>query len=59
MNEDRTISVINDGEEIGQVITYPETRRHVKEVKYLNVDGTTDFLKNTRMMDNYIAIFFL
>lgn len=45
MNEDRTISVINDGEEIGQVITYPETRRHVKEVKYLNVDGTTDFIE--------------
>lgn len=45
MNEDRTISVINDGDEIGQVTTYPETRRHVKEVKYLNSDGTTDFIE--------------
>ncbi|MFR3684320.1 MAG: hypothetical protein ACLTXM_04680 [Enterococcus sp.] len=45
MNEDRTISIINDGDEIGQVTTYPETRRHVKEVKYLNVDGTTDFIE--------------
>lgn len=45
MNEDRSISVIHDGDEIGQVTTYPETRRHVKEVKYLNWDGTTDFLE--------------
>lgn len=45
MNEDRSISVINDGDEIAQVITYPETRRHVREVKYLNVDGTTDFIE--------------
>lgn len=45
MNEDRSISVINDGDEIGQVTTYPETRRHVKEVKYLNFDGTTDFIE--------------
>lgn len=45
MNEDRSISVIHDGDEIGQVVTYPETRRHVKEVKYLNADGTTDFIE--------------
>ena len=45
MNEDRSISVINDGDEIGQVVTYPETRRHVKEVNYLNRDGTTDLIE--------------
>lgn len=45
MNEDRSISVINDGTEIARVATYPETRRHVKEVKYLNSDDTTDFIE--------------
>lgn len=45
MNEDRTISIIQDGGEIGQVTTYPETRRHVKEVSYLNSDGTKDFIE--------------
>ncbi|MBU5362868.1 hypothetical protein KQI58_17600 [Enterococcus raffinosus] len=45
MNEDRSISVINDGTEIARVATYPETRRHVKEVKYLNSDNTTDFIE--------------
>lgn len=45
MNEDRSISIVNDGEEIGRVVLYPQTRRHVKEVQYLNSDGTTDFIE--------------
>lgn len=45
MNEDRSISIVNDGEEIGRVVLYPETRRHVKEVQYLNADGSTDFIE--------------
>ncbi|MEO1771808.1 hypothetical protein [Candidatus Enterococcus ferrettii] len=45
MNEDRSISIVNDGEEIGRVDLYPETRRHVKEVQYLNADGSTDFIE--------------
>lgn len=45
MNEDRSISIVNDGEEIGRVVLYPETRRHVKEVQYLNSDGSTDFIE--------------
>jgi hypothetical protein len=45
MNEDRTISLITDGDEVGKVSLYPMTRRHVKEVRYFYPDGTTDFIE--------------
>ncbi|SJZ82163.1 hypothetical protein SAMN02745116_01538 [Pilibacter termitis] len=45
MNENWSISLLLDGDEIGQVITYPNTRRHVKEVHYFNLDGTVDFIE--------------
>lgn len=45
MNEDRSISLINDGDEIGRVSLYPGTRRHVREVTYLNTDQSTDFIE--------------
>ena len=45
MNEDRTISLITDGDEIGKVSLYPMTRRHVKEVRYFYPDGTIDFIE--------------
>lgn len=43
MNEDRSISVVQDGEEIGEVELYHGTRRHVKNLRYLNWDGTPDY----------------
>ncbi|MHC5268401.1 hypothetical protein ACYSNO_04320 [Enterococcus sp. LJL98] len=44
VNGNWTISLNHDGEEIGQMKLYPETRRLVKEVEYFNLDGTTDFI---------------
>ncbi|KRK96871.1 hypothetical protein FD04_GL002148 [Secundilactobacillus odoratitofui DSM 19909 = JCM 15043] len=45
MNKDRTISIISEGERIGSVILYANTRRAVKEVHYTNTDGTPDFVE--------------
>ncbi|MBS7576338.1 MULTISPECIES: hypothetical protein [unclassified Enterococcus] len=45
MNTDRSISIISEGEEIGSVITYAGTRRHVKEVRYINPDQSLDFIE--------------
>lgn len=45
MNKDRTISIISEGERIGSVILYANTRRAVKEVHYTNADGTPDFVE--------------
>lgn len=45
MNGNWTISVICDGDEIGQVSLFPNTRRHVKEVKYTNMDGSIDYIE--------------
>ncbi|AEV94919.1 hypothetical protein [Pediococcus claussenii] len=45
VNNDGTISIICDGETIAMLRTYPGTRRLVRDVKYLNSDGTTDYLE--------------
>lgn len=45
MNEGWTISINHDGEEIGHMALYPDTRRLVRAVSYLNQDGTTDFVE--------------
>lgn len=45
VNNDGTTSIISDGETIAMLRTYPGTRRLVKDVKYLNSDGSTDYLE--------------
>ncbi|MGM0238856.1 hypothetical protein [Enterococcus sp. AZ103] len=45
VNENWSISVVHNGEEIGQVILFPNTRRHVKQVKYFNIDNSIDFIE--------------
>lgn len=45
MNENGTLSIIHDGTEIGVVKLYPNTRRLVQSVEYLNQDSTVDFIE--------------
>lgn len=45
MNEDQTISIISDGDEIGQLRLYDGTRRRVKDATYFNADRTIDFIE--------------
>lgn len=45
MNENRSISILCDGSEIGKVFLYPQTRRHVKEVRYIHADRSLDFVE--------------
>ncbi|MBV7391111.1 hypothetical protein [Enterococcus alishanensis] len=45
VNGNWTISIICDGDEIGTVSLYPNTRRHVKEVRYTNTDGSLDYIE--------------
>ncbi|CAH0416293.1 hypothetical protein KAR50_05025 [Periweissella fabaria] len=45
MNRDGSISAINDGVTVAQVSTYPNTRRIVKEVRYLTASGDTDYIE--------------
>ncbi|GBG96359.1 hypothetical protein [Lactococcus termiticola] len=45
MNGDWTISVINNGDEIGNVELYPNTRRFVKNVSYKRMNGDTDYIQ--------------
>lgn len=45
MNQDRTISLISEGDVIGEVELYANTRRAVKSVTYLNADGGRDFIE--------------
>lgn len=45
MNENRSISILYDGSEIGKVFLYPQTRRHVREVRYLHADRSLDFVE--------------
>lgn len=45
MNENRTISILHEGFEIGQVFLYPQTRRHVKEVRYFYPDKSIDYVE--------------
>lgn len=45
MNENRSISILHEGFEIGKVFLYPQTRRHVKEVRYIHLDKTLDFVE--------------
>lgn len=42
MNADGSISVIYDGDELGKVHLYGNTRRAVQDVRYTNPDGTMD-----------------
>ena len=59
MNEDRTISLITDGDEIGKVSLYPMTRRHVKEVRYFYPDGTIDFIEEYAADGNCSQLFII
>lgn len=45
MNQDRSISLISEGDVIGEVELYANTRRAVKSVTYLNEDGGRDFIE--------------
>lgn len=45
INDDWTVSVIYNGDEIAQEKWFQGTRRSVRELKYLNADGTTDYLE--------------
>ena len=45
MNEDFSISIIHEGEEIGIMELFPNTRRLVKNVQYHHGDGEKDFVQ--------------
>lgn len=45
MNKDGSISIVNDGQTVGEIKTYGGTRRIVKEVIYLHPDGTKDHIE--------------
>ncbi|GEK29086.1 hypothetical protein [Furfurilactobacillus siliginis] len=45
LEEDGTVSVIANGETIGQVSLFPNTRRLVQSIVYFNSDGTRDFME--------------
>lgn len=59
MNQDRSISIIFNGEEIGLIDLYIGTRRYVKAIHYKNTDGTPDFSEEyTLEGDKYSAIYY-
>lgn len=43
MNEDRSISILLNGNEIGMIDLYKGSRRYVKNINYTNADGSPDF----------------
>ncbi len=45
MNEDGNLNVLYDGDKIANVSLYPNTRRAVQDVRYLNPDGTLDYIE--------------
>ncbi|ERL64518.1 hypothetical protein L248_0813 [Schleiferilactobacillus shenzhenensis LY-73] len=45
MQSDGFIDLIYDGSRIGTMQVYEKTRRAVKEIRYLNPDGTTDYIE--------------
>lgn len=45
MNTNGSITILSNGQNIGEIKTYGGTRRIVKEVIYRNSDGTTDFIE--------------
>lgn len=45
MNDNWILSIIHGGDEVGIVKLYPNTRRLVQSVEYLNQDGTIDFIE--------------
>lgn len=45
MNEDFSISIIHEGEEIGTMNLFPNTRRLVQNIQYLHSNGEKDFVE--------------
>lgn len=45
MNEDGNLNVLYEGEKIANVTLYHNTRRAVQDVRYLNPDGTVDYIE--------------
>ncbi|KRN27695.1 hypothetical protein IV38_GL001908 [Lactobacillus selangorensis] len=45
MNQDFSIDIKADGNRIGTMRLYPNTRRFVNNITYLNQDGTRDFIE--------------
>ncbi|EPC18104.1 hypothetical protein [Lacticaseibacillus paracasei] len=58
MNEDGTISLIQEGETIGSMITYAGTRRAVKELRYNYLDGTKDLIEEYAFDGNHYSNLF-
>lgn len=59
MNQDRSISIIFNGEEIGLMYLYVGTRRYVKSINYKNSDGTPDFSEEyTSEGNKYSTIYY-
>ncbi|TLQ04822.1 hypothetical protein FEZ51_04075 [Pediococcus stilesii] len=45
MNPDGFISIIKNGETVGSMRTFPNTRRLVQDITYFNADGTRDLVE--------------
>ena len=43
MNADFSVSILHEGDEIGTMALFPNTRRFVKSVSYIHHDGKKDF----------------
>lgn len=44
MNADGSISIINNGDPIGQEFLFSKTRRRAQDVRYMNPDGSLDYI---------------
>lgn len=58
MSGDGVISIIYEGEIIGYVTTYANTRRSVKQIDYLNPDQTKDFTEEYAYDGNHYSNLF-
>lgn len=58
MNGDFSIDLKQDGQRIGTMKLYPNTRRYVHNITYLNSDGTRDFLEEYTFDGNLFSRIF-
>lgn len=45
MNEDGSISIVHEGEDIGREFLFPDTRRAAQDIRYNNPDGSMDYIE--------------
>lgn len=45
MNEDGSISIVHEGEDIGREFLFPDTRRAAQDIRYNNPDGSVDYIE--------------